>query len=206
MAELRSGVICPRMRGTAYMLETRFQRTLVEMQRSTLNAQCLQDETNGAERLESIQEPEVVLPNPLDQWKASEAPAEEPSEREAAERSGYGGANCLTLYLREVGKVKLLTVREEVELAVRIKQGDNEARELMIKANLRLVVKIARDYEGLGLPLMDMISEGNVGLMKAVERFDPTRGAKLSTYASWWIKQGIKSALANQSRTVRLPV
>jgi len=93
-----------------------------------------------------------------------------------------------------------------MELARRIKNGDKQAREQMIKANLRLVVKIARDYEGIGLPLMDLISEGNIGLMKAVERFDPTRGAKLSTYGSWWIKQSIKRALANQSKTIRLPV
>ena len=76
----------------------------------------------------------------------------------------------------------------------------------MIKANLRLVVKIARDYEGIGLPLLDLISEGNIGLMKAVERFDPAKGGKLSTYGSWWIKQSIKRALANQSKTIRLPV
>ena len=86
------------------------------------------------------------------------------------------------------------------------KKGDKKAREQMIKANLRLVVKIARDYEGIGLPLLDLISEGNIGLMKAVERFDPSKGGKLSTYGSWWIKQSIKRALANQSKTIRLPV
>src|SRR5262249_54137770 len=110
------------------------------------------------------------------------------------------------LYLQEIGQTKLLTRGEEVALAERIKKGDKAARERMIKANLRLVVKIARDYEGFGVPLLDLISEGNIGLMKAVERFDPTKGAKFSTYASWWIKQAIRRALSNQSKTIRLPV
>lgn len=116
-----------------------------------------------------------------------------------------GQASMLHLYLREIGQVKLLTPQEEVQLAKRIKKGDEAAREQMIKANLRLVVKIARDYENLGLPLLDLINEGNMGLMKGVERFDPKKGAKLSTYASWWIKQSIRRALANQSKTIRLP-
>jgi RNA polymerase primary sigma factor len=114
--------------------------------------------------------------------------------------------DALQLYLREIGQVQLLTPKEEIALARRIKRGDKAAREQMIKANLRLVVKIARDYDGLGLPLLDLINEGNIGLMKGVERFDPRKGAKLSTYASWWIKQSILRALANQSKTIRLPV
>jgi RNA polymerase primary sigma factor len=118
----------------------------------------------------------------------------------------YDGDTAIKLYLREIGQVKLLTPQEEIELAARIKKGDKKAREQMIKANLRLVVKIARDYDGIGLPLLDLISEGNIGLMKAVERFDPKKGGKLSTYGSWWIKQSIKRALANQSKTIRLPV
>ena len=122
------------------------------------------------------------------------------------EYSRYDGDTAIKLYLREIGQVKLLTPEEEIELAARIKKGDKKAREHMIKANLRLVVKIARDYEGIGLPLLDLISEGNIGLMKAVERFDPKKGGKLSTYGSWWIKQSIKRALANQSKTIRLPV
>lgn len=122
------------------------------------------------------------------------------------ERASYDGDTAIKLYLREIGQVKLLTPQEEIELAARIKKGDKKAREQMIKANLRLVVKIARDYEGIGLPLLDLISEGNIGLMKAVERFDPSKGGKLSTYGSWWIKQSIKRALANQSKTIRLPV
>ena len=112
----------------------------------------------------------------------------------------------IRIYLREIGQTPLLTPQEEIDLAARIKKGDREAETLMIKANLRLVVKIARDYADLGLPSLDLISEGNIGLMKAVERFDPAMGGKLSTYAAWWIKQAIKRALANQSKTIRLPV
>jgi RNA polymerase primary sigma factor len=126
-----------------------------------------------------------------------------PAERD---RPAYDGDTAIRLYLREIGLVKLLTPQEEIVLAARIKKGYKKAREHMIKANLRLVVKIARDYEGIGLPLLDLISEGNIGLMKAVERFDPKKGGKLSTYGSWWIKQSIKRALANQSKTIRLPV
>jgi RNA polymerase primary sigma factor len=122
------------------------------------------------------------------------------------ESERHDGDTAIRLYLREIGQVKLLTPQEEIELAAKIKKGDKKAREHMIKANLRLVVKIARDYEGIGLPLLDLISEGNIGLMKAVERFDPKKGGKLSTYGSWWIKQSIKRALANQSKTIRLPV
>jgi len=111
-----------------------------------------------------------------------------------------------SIYLREICQTPLLTPQQEIELAARIKKGDQKARAWMIKANLRLVVKIAHDYANLGLPLLDLISEGNIGLMKAVERFDPAKGGKLSTYAAWWIKQSIKRALANQSKTIRLPV
>ena len=114
--------------------------------------------------------------------------------------------SSLKLYLKEISRTPLITVKEEIELAERIKCGDAEARAHMIRANLRLVVKIAQDYSNYGLPVMDLISEGNIGLMKAVERFDPAKGGKLSTYAAWWIKQSIKRALANQSKTIRLPV
>src|SRR5467141_4031556 len=112
----------------------------------------------------------------------------------------------LTRYLREIGRIPLLTPQQEIELAAKIKKGDAAARERMINSNLRLVVTIAHDYANLGLPLLDLISEGNIGLTKAVERFDPTKGAKLSTYAAWWITQSIKRALSNQSKTIRVPV
>jgi len=121
-------------------------------------------------------------------------------------KSGEDSDSGIKIYLREIGQIPLLTPEEEIELAARIKKGDKEARAKMIRSNLRLVVKIAHDYANLGLPLLDLISEGNIGLMKAVERFDPAKGGKLSTYAAWWIKQSIKRALANQSKTIRLPV
>jgi RNA polymerase primary sigma factor len=118
----------------------------------------------------------------------------------------YESDSSLKLYLREISKTPLLTAEEEVTLAQRIQMGDEKARAQMISANLRLVVKIAQDYSNYGMPVMDLISEGNIGLMKAVERFDPEKGGKLSTYAAWWIKQSIKRAMANQTKTIRLPV
>ena len=113
---------------------------------------------------------------------------------------------ALGAYLKEIGEIPLLTRADEQRLGKRIKKGDRAAREHMIRANLRLVVKIAHDYAGLGLPLLDLISEGNIGLMKGVERFDPNRGTKFRTYGAWWIKQAVRRALANQSKTIRLPV
>jgi RNA polymerase primary sigma factor len=153
----------------------------------------------------------IELPPPAPVAPPFEAPPAKPAEGDTtrflrSEVDRHDGDSAIRLYLREIGQVKLLTPQEEIELAARIKKGDKKAREHMIKANLRLVVKIARDYEGIGLPLLDLISEGNIGLMKAVERFDPAKGGKLSTYGSWWIKQSIKRALANQSKTIRLPV
>src|SRR6267143_794977 len=113
---------------------------------------------------------------------------------------------AINVYLREIGRMPLLTPEQEIELAAQITNGDRQARELMISSNLRLVVTIAQDYANLGLPLLDVIAEGNNGLMTAVDRFDPSKGAKLSTYAAWWIRQSIKRALSNQSKTIRLPV
>lgn len=133
----------------------------------------------------------------------------EPASPEAAAPESGGRSEETSdyeLYMREIRRTALLTPAEETELADRARKGDAAARERMIKANLRLVVRIAHDYGRLGLPLMDLISEGNIGLIKAVERFDPRKGAKFSTYAGWWIKQAMKRALANQSKTIRLPV
>ena len=129
-----------------------------------------------------------------------------PLENFQPEPVTFGEATAVSIYLREIGRVKLLSRQEEIELSARVRQGDDQAREQMIKANLRLVVRIAHDYEHIGLPLLDLVSEGNIGLMKAVERFDAGRGCKFSTYASWWIKQAIKRALASQSKIIRVPV
>ena len=120
--------------------------------------------------------------------------------------SNYDVDYSLKIYMRDINETLLLTREEEADLAKRIQNGDEKARVTMINANLRLVVKIAREYVNYGLSLPDLISEGNIGLIKAVDRFDPTKGGKLSTYGSWWIKQSIKRALANQGKTIRLPI
>jgi RNA polymerase nonessential primary-like sigma factor len=110
------------------------------------------------------------------------------------------------LYLNEIGKSKLLTAEEEIKYARRAQQGDEAARHRMIEGNLRLVVKIARNYMNRGLALLDLIEEGNLGLMRAVNKFDPEKGFRFSTYATWWIRQTIERAIMNQNRTIRLPI
>ena len=110
------------------------------------------------------------------------------------------------MYLKEIGKIPLLTPEEEIELAKKVSEGDEEARKRMVEANLRLVVSVAKHYLGRGMQLLDLIQEGNMGLLKAVEKFDYTKGYKFSTYATWWIRQSITRAVADQARTIRIPV
>jgi RNA polymerase primary sigma factor len=114
--------------------------------------------------------------------------------------------DALQLFLNEAGRYKLLTAAEEVELAKRIERGDKEAKDLMINSNLRLVVSIAKKYQGHGISLLDLIQEGIIGLIRAVEKFDWRRGFKFSTYATWWIRQAVQRGVANKSRTIRIPV
>ena len=125
-------------------------------------------------------------------------------------KTGASKNDTMKTYMNEIGQISLVSKEQEVDLAAKIHGFDNsehdEARKTLIKANLRLVVKIAHDFKGLGLPLLDLISEGNIGLMRAVEKFDPAKGAKFSSYAAWWIKQSMRRALANQSRIIRIPV
>lgn len=116
------------------------------------------------------------------------------------------GDNSLSIYLAEIAKIPLLTSQDELRLARRTQEGDPEARRMLIVSNLRLVVSIAKKYVYYGLPLLDLIEEGNIGLMKAAERFDPERGCKFSTYATWWIRQAVARSLSNHGRTVRVPV
>src|SRR5260370_31880980 len=154
------------------------------------------------------------------QAERRELPARIPAKLRPLPRpsaSGAGGSprppvpseepkDAYRLYIREIGQTPLLTPREEIALGKRIRRGARAAREQMSTANLRLVVKIARDYQLLGMPLLDLISEGNIGLMKAVDRFDPRKGAKFSTYGAQGIKQAIRRVLSNQSREIRLPI
>src|SRR5690349_15877541 len=120
--------------------------------------------------------------------------------------NGDGESNSLRLFLEDVGKVDLLTPAQEVELAKRIERGDVRAKQKMVEANLRLVVSIAKRYRNQGLPFLDLIQEGSIGLMRAVEKFDCRRGYRFSTYATWWIRQAVARALAEKARTIRMPV
>lgn len=144
----------------------------------------------------------------MDRSLSGEAQSPSAAEISAAgdTRGDVQHTSCMDLYLRDVGPTRRLSRQEEIDLASRTRNGDGEAREQLIKANLPLVIRIARAYEGSGVPLLDLISEGNIGLVRAVERFDPGRGAKLSGYGALWIKQAITHALASQSKTIRLPV
>ncbi|HEY4161192.1 MAG TPA: sigma-70 family RNA polymerase sigma factor, partial [Candidatus Saccharimonadales bacterium] len=114
--------------------------------------------------------------------------------------------DSVRLYLREIGKIPLLNAEQELSLAQRVVAGDKDAKDQMAEANLRLVVSIAKRYVGRGLDLLDLIEEGNTGLLRAVEKFDPDKGFKFSTYATWWIRQAITRAIADQARTIRIPV
>jgi RNA polymerase primary sigma factor len=144
-----------------------------------------------------------------DDWSevfgAEDDPATETTEEEVRESSGFT-EDSVRLYLREIGRVKMIKPDEEIELARLIAKGDAQAKKKLIQANLRLVISIAKKYLNRGLPFQDLIQEGNLGLIRAAEKFDHTKGFKFSTYATWWIRQAISRGLADKSRTIRVPV
>ncbi|MBQ6355228.1 RNA polymerase sigma factor RpoD [Candidatus Saccharibacteria bacterium] len=152
--------------------------------------------------------------------KTSHLPEEDPSDNELADEEELSDEeleitvdnvdafadDSVRMYLREIGKVPLLTLEEEHKLSQKILKGDKKAKDKMVEANMRLVVSIAKRYTGRGLDLLDLIQEGNTGLLRAVDKFDPSKGFKFSTYATWWIRQAITRAIADQARTIRIPV
>ncbi len=143
----------------------------------------------------------------LEQDETAQQFADESSESAEPEGNKVSlGEDSLKQYLRDIRRYTLLTFAEEQELGRRVLRGDKKAKARMIESNLRLVVAIAKKYVNRGLPFPDLIEEGNLGLMRAVEKFQPAKGFKFSTYATWWIKQAVERALANQTRTIRLPV
>ncbi|HWI41449.1 MAG TPA: sigma-70 family RNA polymerase sigma factor, partial [Verrucomicrobiae bacterium] len=152
---------------------------------------------------EAVEKEEDFVADPAEELDEAEE-VEEEEIHKALEEEHFDDA--IKLYLREIQRTKLLTADEEKELALRISQGEKAARDRMIESNLRLVVKIAKRYINRGLPFLDLIEEGNMGLIKAVERFKLSKECRFSTYATWWIRQSIERALVNQSRTIRLPV
>jgi len=138
--------------------------------------------------------------------KSAEKKAEQAKTEDLSAPTGVKINDPVRMYLKEIGRVSLLTAEEEVALALKIEEGDQEAKQRLAEANLRLVVSIAKRYVGRGMQFLDLIQEGNMGLMKAVEKFDYRKGFKFSTYATWWIRQAITRAIADQARTIRIPV
>ena len=166
-----------------------------------LNDQEIEDLTRELERIGlEIRQAEPVVDKEL------EKEAEKAAQLEAQNHVLSGAADSLQLFLADVGRHKLLTAAEEVTLAKAIERGDPVAKRRMIESNLRLVVSIAKGYRGLGVPFLDLIQEGTLGLNRAVEKFDWRRGYKFSTYATWWIRQSVQRAVANHARTIRVPV
>ena len=150
------------------------------------------------------------LPSDFDEPETDDLEKEEELSDEelaiTAENVDAFADDSVRLYLREIGKIPLLTPEEEADLAQRIVKGDQKAKNKMVEANMRLVVSIAKRYGGRGLDFLDLIQEGNTGLLRAVEKFDPEKGFKFSTYATWWVRQAITRAIADQARTIRIPV
>lgn len=160
------------------------------------------------DNVEEVEEAEEELADDDEKDSEEEETESEDTEEEerAAEEHRKKPADSVKAYLQDIGKIPLLTAEQEVTLAKKIQRGDMAAKEMMINSNLRLVVSMARDYANRGLSFQDLIQEGNIGLMRAVEKFDPDKGFRFSTYATWWIRQSMVRAIADQSRDIRIPV
>jgi len=192
------------------LLETEGARTLVEaaeerghVEPTELEAFALEHELEEADVEQLTRELEAIG---LEVGPVAEEVAVAKPEPKATPSAVVGSADSLQLFLADVGRHKLLTASEEVTLAKAIERGDGLAKRRMIESNLRLVVSIAKGYRGLGVPFLDLIQEGTLGLNRAVEKFDWRRGFKFSTYATWWIRQSVQRAVANHARTIRVPV
>ncbi|MFL5923233.1 MAG: RNA polymerase sigma factor RpoD/SigA [Gaiellaceae bacterium] len=202
------------------LLETEPARTLLEgaeergfVLPTELEAFALEHELSEDEVEQLTRELEAIglevgepASEPDDEPQKKDEPAPEPEPQPAAAQPLVGAADSLQLFLADIGRHKLLTAAEEVMLAKAIERGDVTAKRRMIESNLRLVVSIAKGYRGLGVPFLDLIQEGTLGLNRAVEKFDWRRGYKFSTYATWWIRQSVQRAVANHARTIRVPV
>jgi RNA polymerase primary sigma factor len=194
------------------LLESEGARTLVEaseergfVEPTELEAFALEHELEDADVEQLTRELEAIGLE-VGEPRAEEAPQPVVERKTPAPTAAIGSADSLQLFLADVGRHKLLTASEEVTLAKALERGDERAKRRMIESNLRLVVSIAKGYRGLGVPFLDLIQEGTLGLNRAVEKFDWRRGFKFSTYATWWIRQSVQRAVANHARTIRVPV
>jgi RNA polymerase primary sigma factor len=192
-------------RGPKDLLETDDARALLEAGRA--NGHLTADEIAVA--LDELDlEPAQIddFYRALEELHIEVVTGEEPDEEAARDEPREVSTDALQLFLKDIGKVDLLTAAQEVELAKRIERGDHGAKQEMVEANLRLVVSIAKKYRNQGLPFLDLIQEGTIGLVRAAEKFDYRKGFKFSTYATWWIRQAVARALADKARTIRMPV
>ena len=183
----------------------------IDAEQQTDNDDINDSEAGSVDDLEEVSNEEVPLLD-LDFIEPSEEDLKleeyeiDKMEEDEIETENYALDDPVKVYLKEIGRVPLLSTDEEVQLAIKIGEGDKKAKKRLTEANLRLVVSIAKRYVGRGMHFLDLIQEGNVGLIKAVEKFDYTKGFKFSTYATWWIRQAITRAIADQARTIRIPV
>ena len=178
---------------------------------ATATAELGLDESDVEELHGLFERCEIELVDEIDPATAASQQIERAPERHTRRNAALdlkpdGTTDALQLFLHDIGKVELLTARQEVELAKRIERGDLAAKRTMVESNLRLVVSIAKNYRNQGLPFLDLIQEGTIGLVRAAEKFDHRKGFKFSTYATWWIRQSVARALADKSRTIRIPV